>query len=225
MSDLACHCGNRGALLAKADHSLFRYHLCREHIELDAIDLKALGLQNSVYPMSMPSIFRDTDVNKLHENIQANLDWKPLGDKTGLLIHGITGVGKTRGIWHIICRFWAESALKDKQLEFKFLTMRKLEGMIEKSFEERKHSDMIDNLIKINFLVIDDLGKERLTQRMASDLFSIIDERSTNRKATIISTNFNSTTLLERFDSRDKETGVAMIRRFKDYYRIVGINT
>jgi hypothetical protein len=57
---------------------------------------------------------------------------------------------------------------------------------------------------------------------MASDLFAIIDERSTARRATIISTNFNGTTLLDRFDSRDKETGVALIRRLKDYYRMVG---
>jgi DNA replication protein DnaC len=84
---------------------------------------------------------------------------------------------------------------------------------------------MIDGLIEVELLVLDDFGKERLTQRMASDLFSIIDERSTNRRATIISTNFNGTSLLERFDNRDKETGVAMIRRFKDYYTIVGIST
>jgi hypothetical protein len=43
-----------------------------------------------------------------------------------------------------------------------------------------------------------------------------------NRKTTIISTNFNGTTLLERFENKDKETGVAFIRRLKDYYTIVG---
>ena len=57
---------------------------------------------------------------------------------------------------------------------------------------------------------------------MAIDLFAIVDERSVNRKATIISTNFNGTTLLDRFENKDKETGVALIRRLKDYYKIVG---
>jgi hypothetical protein len=69
---------------------------------------------------------------------------------------------------------------------------------------------------------IDDLGKERLTSRMASDLFAIVDERTVNRRTTIISTNFNGTTLLERFENKDKETGVAFIRRLKDYFKIVG---
>jgi DNA replication protein DnaC len=223
MSDVACHCGRRGALLARQDNSLYRWHECREHLDQERIKLK--GLKNSVVPPVMPVIFLDTDIDKLHPRIKDSLDWTPTGDVTGLLFHGVTGVGKTRGIWEIVKKLWSEKTLKDRQLDFKFLTMRKLEGLIEKSFEERSHAGMIDSLIETELLVLDDFGKERLTQRMASDLFSVIDERSTGRRATIISTNFNGSTLLERFDGRDKETGNAMIRRFKDYYRIVGINT
>lgn len=221
MSDIICHCGKRGALLAHPDHSLHRWHECREHMNQERI--KARELSDSTIPPQMPAIFRDTEVARLHPKVQEALDWKPEGDVNGLLLHGTTGVGKTRGIWEIISRLWKAKALKDRQLEYKFLTMRKLEGLIEKSFDDRQHSVMIDSLIQVELLILDDFGKERLTQRMASDLFSIIDERSTARKATIISTNFNGTSLLERFDNRDKETGVAMIRRFKDYYRIVGI--
>ena len=222
MSDIACHCGRRGALFAKNDGTfkLVRWHHCREH--LDAQRVAEAGLVDSVIPPSMPEIFRDTDVTRLHINIQKALDWKPQGDVSGLLLHGTTGIGKTRGIWAIICRMWAEEALKDKQLNFQFLTMRKLETTIEAGFKDQKHGTALDQLINTPFLILDDFGKERLTQRMASDLFAIIDERSTARRATIISTNFNGTTLLDRFDSRDKETGVALIRRLKDYYRMVG---
>jgi DNA replication protein DnaC len=223
MSDLICHCGKRGALLANPDGSLQRWHECRIHLDQERV--KAKGLINSTIPPQMPAIFKDTDITKLHKRIQETLDWKPDGDKTGLLFHGITGIGKTRGVWEIVRRLWEEKALKDRQLNYRFLTMRKLEGLIEKSFDDRQHAGMIDSLIETDLLVLDDFGKERLTQRMASDLFSIIDERSTNRRTTIISTNFNGTSLLERFDNRDKETGVAMIRRFKDYYTIVGIST
>lgn len=221
MSDIACHCGRRGALLAKADHSLVRWHECREHMDVERIE--GHGYVNSTVPPSMPEVFRDTDVSRLHQKIQDALGWKPEGDISGLLFHGTTGVGKTRGIWEVVRRLWAEKALKDRQMDYHFLTMRKMEGMIEKSFDDRQHAKMIDGLIETNLLVFDDFGKERLTQRMASDLFSIIDERTTARRATIISTNFNGSSLLERFDNRDKETGVALIRRFKDYYRIVGI--
>ena len=101
--------------------------------------------------------------------------------------------------------------------------MRKIEGMIEKGFDDRQHARMLEGLIELPFLIIDDFGKERLTQRMASDLFAIIDERSTAKRPTIISTNYNGTTLLERFDSRDVETGKALIRRLKDYYMMAGM--
>ena len=223
MSDLACHCGRRGALFAKDDGSnkLVRWHHCREHMDSELVF--SSGLQEPKFPPSMPTVFVDTDVARLHPKVQSVLDWKPEGEVCGLLFHGTTGVGKTRGIWEVIRRLWVDEAKKDKQLEYTFLTMRKLEGLIEKSFDERNHSKMIDNLIECKVLVIDDFGKERLTQRMASDLFSVIDERSVNKRCTIISTNFNGSALLERFDPRDKETGVALIRRFKDYYKIVGM--
>ena len=221
MSDIACHCGKRGALFAKDDHSLVRYHLCREH--LDPVRVANAGLVDSQFPPSMPTLFRDTDVERLHPSVQKALDWKPEGDVSGLLLHGTTGIGKTRAIWEIIRRQWVESAKRDRQLPYQFLTMRKIEGMIEKGFDDRQHAKMLEGLIELPFLIIDDFGKERLTQRMASDLFAIIDERSTARKPTIISTNYNGTSLLERFDSRDVETGKAMIRRLKDYYLMAGM--
>lgn len=185
--------------------------------------VKAEGLTDSIYPPSMPDIFKDTDIERLHPKIKAVLDWKPSGDQSGLLFHGTTGVGKTRGMWEIVKRMWAEEAKQDRQMNYKFLTMRKLEGMIEKSFDDRNHSGMMEELISCTVVVLDDFGKERLTQRMASDLFAMIDERSISRKMTIISTNFNGSALLDRFDARDKETGIALIRRLKDYYKTVGV--
>ena len=178
---------------------------------------------DSTVPPAMPALFRDTDVSRLHLSIQKAVDWKPEGDKSGLLLHGTTGIGKTRAIWEIIRRQWVEQAKRDRQLAYQFLTMRKIEGMIEKGFDDRQHARMLEGLIELPFLIIDDFGKERLTQRMASDLFAIIDERSTAKRPTIISTNYNGTTLLERFDSRDIETGKALIRRLKDYYQMAGM--
>ena len=219
--DIACHCGKRGALFAKDDHSLVRYHRCREHLDQERVT--AEGLVDSTVPPAMPALFRDTEVSRLHPSIQKAVEWKPEGDKSGLLLHGTTGIGKTRAIWEIIRKQWVESAKRDRQLAYQFLTMRKIEGMIEKGFDDRQHARMLEGLIELPFLVIDDFGKERLTQRMASGLFAIIDERSTAKRPTIISTNYNGTTLLERFDSRDIETGKALIRRLKDYYQMAGM--
>lgn len=220
MSDIACHCGRKGSLFINTDGKLVRYHLCYEHLDKERVERE--GLTKPMFPTQMPAVFKDTDVNLLHEKIQPVVDWRPEGDKTGLLIHGTTGVGKTRALWEIVRRMWVEKANQDINMPYLFLTMRKIESMIEQGFDTKKHGTMLDSLIEHPLLVIDDLGKERLTSRMAIDLFAIVDERSVNRRATIISTNFNGTTLLERFENKDKETGVALIRRLKDYYKIVG---
>ena len=223
MSDLACHCGRRGALFCKKDDftKLVRWHKCREHADIERVAHD--GLVDSCIPPRIPDLFLDTDISRLPLKIASALNWMPDEKNSGLLLHGTTGIGKTRIIWEIIKNMWKLEAAKDRQLDYDFLTMRKLEGMIERSFDERNHSGMIDGLVERKVLVLDDLGKERLTQRMASDLFSIIDERASAKRCTMISTNFNGTTMLDRFDVRDKETGVAIIRRFKDFYKIIGM--
>jgi DNA replication protein DnaC len=98
--------------------------------------------------------------------------------------------------------------------------MRKLEQKIEHGFANQTHGDVIERLTSCSLLVIDDLGKERLTQRMETDLFSIIDERTSNKRPTIITTNYNGSGLSDRFNNG--ETGTAIIRRLKDYFKIYG---
>ena len=215
---IACQCGKRCVLGVNAEGKLMRYHKCREHY--DPARFAADGYMMPKFVPSYPALFRDTVVDKLHPRLQGALDWVPKDSRSGLLLHGTTGVGKTRAAWHVVNRLWLEKAAKDKNLPYTFLTMRKFEGLIEESFGEKAHARMLDDLIKVDVLVFDDLGKERATPRMTSDLFAVLDERSTSMRTTIVTTNFNSQSLVERFD--DKEMANALIRRFKDYYTLIG---
>jgi DNA replication protein DnaC len=204
--------------MVNAEGKLTRYHRCREH--LDPARLKAEGFDEVMFVPSYPALFRDTEVSKLHPRLQSAAEWTPNGQKSGLLLHGTTGVGKTRLAWHVVNRLWIEKARKDMNMPYRFLTMRKFEGLIEESFGEKAHSKMLDELIKTDLLVFDDLGKERATARMASDLFAVLDERTTAMRPTVITTNFNGSALVDRFD--DKEMAAALVRRFRDYYTLVG---
>jgi DNA replication protein DnaC len=164
----------------------------------------------------MPSAYRDTCIDKLpSERMRKAFSWTP-GEKHSLLLHGTTGCGKTRVAWSVFNRLWLESFPLDAQ----FLPMRKVDGLIEKGFDDRDHGGVIEYLIEVPLLVLDDLGKERMTQRLESDLFAIIDERTANNKVTIITTNYTSQGLQERFSNA--ETGPAFIRRLKDYFQAVG---
>ena len=161
-----------------------------------------------------PIAFIDTDITRLSENLQRAAGWEP-GQKASLLLHGTTGTGKTRTAWLVFNRLWYAN-FPDKAV---WLPMRKLEMAIEKGFDEHKHGKVLDYFCTVPLLAFDDLGKERLTARMESDLFAIIDERTSNLRPTIITTNYNGTTLLDRFTN--KETGEALLRRIREYYTAV----
>lgn len=175
----------------------------------------------SITHPDVPSLFRATDYERLPEKMRALLDWQPattgkefFEGKVSLLIHGISGTGKTRAAWIIFQRLWKKFYPKGAR----FMTMRELDGLLLNSFKNENHDDTMKYLINLNLLVLDDLGKERLTARMESDLFAIIDERANNMKHTIITSNYNGMSLQERFNS--DETGIAIVRRFRDYYDI-----
>ena len=158
-----------------------------------------------------PQGFLNTDVN-FSPIISKAMDWKPTDNKCGLILHGETGTCKSRTAWLVFNKMWKENYPKPAM----FLQMRKFERIIENSFENRDHGNSIDSLIKLPLLVLDDLGKERLTARMETDLFSIIDERTSNLMPTIITTNYTGSTLMDRFNN--KETGTAFVRRLRDYF-------
>lgn len=163
-----------------------------------------------------PKGFLDTDMSRLSTNLQAASKWNPdAGGKASILLHGITGAGKTRTAWVVFNRLWRDG-FPDQAV---WLPMRKLEGAIEKGFENQKHGQVLEFLCTVPLLCLDDLGKERLTNRFESDLFAILDERTSNLRTTIITTNYNGQTLLERFNN--KETGEAFLRRVREYFHPV----
>jgi DNA replication protein DnaC len=164
----------------------------------------------------MPVEYQNTIIEKIPCTKMRNCasSWENWKNRS-LLLHGTTRLGKTRAAWEVSRRYWKK--FHKKQL---FISMRNFEKMIEEGFKKYDHSARLDNLVNAPFLFIDDLGKERTTQRVACDLFAIIDERTIHHRPTIITTNFNSSTLVGRFE--DQELGAALIGRFRDYFDIIG---
>jgi DNA replication protein DnaC len=157
----------------------------------------------------MPDLFADTDPMRMGELGMIAMHWLPTGK--GLLIHGTTRKGKTRTAWFIANRLWNENKFKNKYL---FLTMFELEARLVASWGKESWDKTMLHMTHIPFLFLDDLGKEKMTDRMASCLFALVDQRTMHKRPTIITTNLTGDTLLERF--HDKETGAAFLARLKD---------
>lgn len=166
--------------------------------------------------MPMPEEFRSTEVARLPQSLQNAINKDLFVNSKSLLLHGPTGLGKTRAAWKILEKWW----IKNGGPDVRTYTMRRLQNELEESHDKGKHLRLLDSMIAVPMIFLDDLGKEKLTPRLASDMFAIVDERSVNRRPCIITTNFNSSGIAERFP--DIEMGTAFVRRLKDYYDIVG---
>ena len=174
---------------------------------------EVLGKMNLVWAERHPEYpvaFHDTDINRLGGGLRTIVNWEPSA-KPFLLLHGTTGAGKSRAAWMAFNRLWRNNY----PARAVWLPMRKLEAAIERGFDDHKHGQVLDYFCTVALLSLDDLGKERLTARMEADLFGIIDERTQNLRPTIITTNYNGNTLLERFGNQ--ETGQAFLRRLREF--------
>ena len=159
-----------------------------------------------------PPLYRDTDVTRLPMNaraLQQILDWQ-YGPR-GLLIHGQTGSGKTRAALLLIKRLLDEgwSVLAYDCVDFGHTCSRKF------CDPDVDPSRWIGQLVRWDVLFLDDFGKARLTDRVESELFGLMEKRIANQKPTIITTNLTGDRLAKMMSPDRAEP---MIRRLREFF-------
>lgn len=98
-------------------------------------------------------------------------------------------------------------------------------GDIKRCYErnsEVTEEEVLEAYKTVDLLIIDDLGKEQVTEWSVPVLYSILNERYEALLPTIITTNYNTSALAEKLSAKgDTETAAAIISRFVESYKRV----
>ena len=133
-------------------------------------------------------------------------------DEKNLLFTGNTGLGKT-----FLSNCIANELLKQGKTVLYQTAPVMLDTIIDYRFNKTDSSNIYDNILDVDLLIIDDLGTEFMNSMRFSELFNVINTRLLNQNnhitKTIISTNLNLKDLSTKYDER-------IFSRFVGYYNI-----
>ena len=166
----------------------------------------------------IPALFADTELARLPECLQKVSEGWQFGPR-GLGLIGASGAGKTRAAAFIARRVWP--SIKS----LCFLKATKLTRLAaEKYSDDPREKDAakqaISSAYKSKLLILDDIGKGRLTPTAEEMLFDLIDERS-ERQLPIIWT--SNATGQELRDMLSPDRAAALTRRLAEFSEIIHV--
>lgn len=165
---------------------------------------------------SCPIDFQKFDPKRLN---QKSIDEIINQRRKNLCVHGVTGAGKTRTLWEMVRHRLNEMTLGGGS--WLFLSARKLADELGDAVFTKQHEIVLQKFCRVQLLVIDDIGKESMSKRWASDFFEILESRTSNKKQTIFSTNYTARQFKDKFATIDGELATALCRRVKDFFESV----
>jgi len=187
--------------------------------EQDAAQLRRNRLKTA-FEAICPPLYRESDLKRIYGPFSAIAQCWQYGP-TGVLLEGPAGSGKTRAAWYIIRR------MMEKGCPCYGLTSTQFAKYAADQWHtnaEDKHLalEAMDRCRSTSILLIDDLGKQKMTERAETELYDVLEHRTNNLKPTLVTTNATGQQLA-RMLSEDRCQPI--IRRIKDFSTIVKYET
>ena len=163
-----------------------------------------------------PPLYRESDLKRIYGPFSAIAQNWQYGS-TGILLEGPAGSGKTRAAWHIIRRMVAKG----------YSCYGLTSTQFAKFAADQWHSNSEDKTLALEamercrstaILLIDDLGKQKMTERGETELYDVLEHRTNNLKPTLVTTNATGQQLAKML-SEDRCQPI--VRRIKDFSTIV----
>lgn len=150
--------------------------------------------------------YTDFDQDQLPQGIHAKLFDCRIVDDKGLLLIGPTSQGKTYCAIEVArVTYMAGKSVK--------LVDAIAFGHAVGQADNSKRDSLIESCIAIDVLMIDDLGKTKLTERVGEALFHVVNQRENRRRPIIITTNATGADLKARMAEEQAEPFLARLRR------------
>jgi len=174
-------------------------------------DITAKTKWNENCPEMYKRIICQWDKSLGHININASqqvTSWEY--QNKGLYVYGPSGKGKTTAIWKLY-----------KTIEEAHGFVPIIMNAVPLARELAQHAKDLSGpdslLYKCNVLIIDDFGKEKMTESFSAMIYELINYRYENFKPMIITSKYDSKNLLKRFqESSNDSLGFDICRRISD---------
>jgi DNA replication protein DnaC len=127
-----------------------------------------------------------------------------VADPTGarsLLISGPTGTGKTHQCWGAIRAIVEGLATQGRSLDWRATTHPDMNSDLRPKVDGSHHG-VLERLMRVDLLMLDDLGAGKSTDWTEDTLYRLIDHRWSNNRPTMFSTNLPPKTLANTVGER-----------------------
>ena len=163
-----------------------------------------------------PPLYRETDPARLSvdsETLDQILKWTP--NPQGIGLTGTSGAGKTRAMFLLLksLHFGGHRIVTTTAKRFEHWCHR----MFDKDDEARLN---IRSARNAKILFIDDIGKEKYTERVESEFYDLIEHRTSNLLPILWTANATGQQLVKMMG---EDRGTPIVRRLREFSTIISV--
>lgn len=120
------------------------------------------------------------------------------GKALGMYLFGGVGTGKT-----LLSAIVAQQIMVNDNTVL-FASVPDMLNDLKAGIETNSVNEILQSLMEVDLLVLDDIGSENITPWASEQIFTIINDRSSNEKGLIVTSNYDPKSLMKRLVPVDK---------------------